>query len=374
MSTFLSTTAISKLHGLVAKPLVFDFLISQDYLFYKDRRYHLTDKGKQYGHLHDSGSGSWVVWDQDKFFAILNTFRLSLQEASTLSNDFREDNLDELAAAYGLITAPDVYNLLVDEGYIYYECENKEHMDLYQLTNKGRQHCSVISNNDSDQLVWEESHISDVLSRLKLQLIQDSNKYFKLYHMTHIDNLSNIMAQGLFSHNSIASYNDISNSEVNRRREAEEPVFNRPIHDYVPLYFNVRNAMLYTVQLDYKDRVIILELNPTVCLLKNVIFTYKNAACSSALFYQYVQEFIADNRWPAINQSSWSSAIDVADVRQSMMSECLVLDHIKTSYIRAVHCMNLTVGQEALSIVNAVDNNDVETVFTNSGLFFASHQ
>src|SRR5690625_285750 len=70
-----------------------------------------------------------------------------------------------------------------------------------------------------------------------------------LYHITHKDNLNNILQNGLESHNVARERHmikvDIADNVVNDRRKRKELIYNRSLHDYVPLYFNPKNPMLY---------------------------------------------------------------------------------------------------------------------------------
>lgn len=366
MPEYLSTTALSKLCGLKAKPLVFDFLIANDYLSYEEGRYKLTSKGLQYGHIRNGTSGGeWVVWDEEKLIPILKDFKLSLTQIS--SNDPlclpRQDNLYSLADAYGLDEQAVVYSFLLSEGYLCPQASDSH----YTLTTKGLEYCRIFSDGTYEHVVWDEEKLGPILVSLKFRIIEQSNIPFTFYHMTHIDNLPEIMSKGLFSHDSVGSYHDISNVSVNSRRQGKEPVFHRAIHSYVPLYFNIKNAMLYAVQSSYPDRVIILELYTGVCLSKNVLFTYNNAACSNAVFYSSVQKFIDANIWGRIQQRYWGDDIEV---KQEMMSECLVLDHIDFRSIKNIHCNSEKTAQEAYDIVEKSSENNVKTVYAASNLFF----
>lgn len=80
-----------------------------------------------------------------------------------------------------------------------------------------------------------------------------------IFHMTHIENLQSIFEHGLLPHNNLYKKQDISNIEVNCRRRRLDPIYKRSLHDYVPFYFNPRNAMLYSVQSKYKDEIVILK-------------------------------------------------------------------------------------------------------------------
>ena len=87
-------------------------------------------------------------------------------------------------------------------------------------------------------------------------------------HMTHIDNLAGILANGLLAHNNDHQQVDISNQAVNSRRSKPEPVYNKSIHDYVPFYFNSKNAMLYRNQKHFTHGLIILGFNKNILIIQ----------------------------------------------------------------------------------------------------------
>lgn len=103
-------------------------------------------------------------------------------------------------------------------------------------------------------------------------------------HMTHIDNLSSILDNGLISHNNPYCKRDISNQGVNARRERIEPIYSKKIHDYVPFYMNIRNPMLYVVQKQQGDDIVILGYSPDILFEKNILFTDRNAATNAVRF------------------------------------------------------------------------------------------
>lgn len=372
MPEYLSTTALSKICGLKAKPLVFDFLITNDYLSYEEGRYKLTSKGLQYGHIRNGTSGGeWVVWNEEKLIPILEIFKLSLTQIPS-SDPLclpRQDNLYSLADAYGLDEQAVVYSFLLSEGYLCPQASDSYSYSYYTLTTKGLEYCRIFSDGTYEHVVWDEEKLGSILVSLKSKIIEQSNIPFTFYHMTHIDNLPDIMSKGLFSHDSVGSYHDISNVAVNSRRQGKEPIFHRAIHSYVPLYFNVKNAMLYAVQSSHPDRVVILEFYTGVCLSKNVLFTYNNAACSNAIFYSSVQKFIDANIWGRIQQRYWGDDIEI---KQEMMSECLVLNHIDFRFIKNIYCYSEKTAQEAYDIVEKSSENNVKTVYTDTArnLFF----
>ena len=70
-----------------------------------------------------------------------------------------------------------------------------------------------------------------------------------IFHMSHIDNVESILKNGLFAHDNKFKKVDISDCDVNSRRSRIEPVYKKPIHSYVPFYFNPKN---YKYVVSYK--------------------------------------------------------------------------------------------------------------------------
>ena len=92
--------------------------------------------------------------------------------------------------------------------------------------------------------------ISVIIIPIKIMGAIMTNQFFldkmsEIFHMTDYNNLKNILLHGLHNHYNTYKQVDISNQEVNARREKVECIYGHKIHDYVPFYFNPRNAMLY---------------------------------------------------------------------------------------------------------------------------------
>ena len=64
----------------------------------------------------------------------------------------------------------------------------------------------------------------------------------EIFHMTDRNNLQNILLHGLHNH-----YNTYKQVDIRSMQGAKkvECIYGHKIHDYVPFYFNPRNAMLY---------------------------------------------------------------------------------------------------------------------------------
>lgn len=160
---------------------------------------------------------------------------------------------------------------------------------------------------------------------------------FRLYHMTHITNCASILRTGLMSHRSAPKYRDISNSGVNAHRGAITAQGGLSLHDYVPLYFNPRNAMLYQVQQEHPQQIVILEVSALVCRQDGVLYSEGNAAASDS---RIVSTLAAANAfdWPRIRCENWvEGRIRNLDTKRMMMSECLVPRRIAPEHIVGLH-------------------------------------
>lgn len=183
-----------------------------------------------------------------------------------------------------------------------------------------------------------------------------------IYHMTHIDNLSNILYSGLLSHGNTLNNIDISNQDVNNRRSANDPVYNRPIHSYVPFYFNPRNAMLYSRK-EIQDHLVIIAVDRTLIYQNNSLFTDGNAAVHTTKFYKDLN-YIQTLDWNCINSRSWN---EFPDGKRTKMAETLVFNNVPSIYIKKLYCKNYHLKQYIESLLSSHSNIKVEV---NKDLFF----
>ena len=207
------------------------------------------------------------------------------------------------------------------------------------------------------------SYNNSVLNKIPLK-----NGY--IYHMTHIEHLPSILAHGLLSHNNPYKKHDISNKSANDKRERIEPIHNRSVHEYVPFYFNPRNAMLFVVQKEQGDNIVLLEIKKEILLLNGVIFTNGNAAAQSLGFADDINDLL-DTRfinWNEVFATSWNDANENVknEKKFKMMAEVLVPDMVPSAMIAGIVCQNSSVCEKVAGILN---NNSIN-ISWNSSLFF----
>lgn len=155
-----------------------------------------------------------------------------------------------------------------------------------------------------------------------------------LDHMTHIDNLDSIMKYGLLAHNNPYKQIDISNQDVNSRRDHRENIYGRKVHDYVPFYFNPRNAMMYK---NRNENIVILAFDTSLIYKDNIVFTNKNASTDSVKYFKDINGLSKLN-WNYIWRDSWNDDVDSYCVKQTMMAEVLVYQEVSIKYLKAIIC------------------------------------
>ena len=180
-----------------------------------------------------------------------------------------------------------------------------------------------------------------------------------LDHITHIDNLPSIFARGLLPFNEVKYIirQDISIPTVQDRRERLEPIFHRSIHDYVPLYFNVRNPMLYS-RIDMQESIVVLELSVDVLSKPNILFTDGNAAVRTYAQYNTTTSFYSNLKdldklnWDCIWDEYWNNYPDGKRIR---CAEVLIPDKIETQFINKIHVYPRTLKSSMSMICNIAE-------------------
>ena len=200
---------------------------------------------------------------------------------------------------------------------------------------------------------------------LKESLLDQLN--FRLFHMTHINNLESILEKGIFSHNKApADYFDISDPNVNSRRKRDERIHKKSLHDYTVLYFNSRNAMLYRIQHKYKGDIVLIEISKRVCLSNYTIFTEGNAASEKSKIV-YCPSDVKKFDWTNIRSRNWvMDGVENTKKKQLMQSECLVYNHIDINDLISIHIK----GQISSKLKTILANVNHPGIHTNSDLFF----
>jgi len=162
---------------------------------------------------------------------------------------------------------------------------------------------------------------------------------FSLWHMTHLSNVPSILQIGLLSHHCVQSagiaYHDISDQSVQHWREGLEPVYKRRIHEYVPLYINPRNAMLYK-RFEMQHEICFVEIDRSVVLSKKCVVADGNAAARDTNYFRPL-EGLPKLDWQLLRRGTW---YDDKEAKRKMCAEVLVPDEIAPRDFLSIRCYN----------------------------------
>jgi hypothetical protein len=188
---------------------------------------------------------------------------------------------------------------------------------------------------------------------------------FPLEHITHIDNLVNILKYGLLSH-TIAFKNgltqvDISEQDINLNRKfIKDKIYYKSLHEYAPLFFNALNPMLYKRK-ELIDKLCVLRFNRSLISQIGVIFTDGNAAHSNTKFYQHENDLIKLD-WYCIYETIYWNSIE--DGKRIRMAEVLVPDSVDIKYLYEIVVFSDATKLEVENLIsNSININVILTEF-----------
>lgn len=209
----------------------------------------------------------------------------------------------------------------------------------YRLTTEGEQYGDYLEDEYGNIFIgWNKYLLDFQTEKLKFALLD--RLHIRLFHMTHIDNVNHILEKGLLSHSKVDKYTNISDRNVNSLRDRTEHYHDSKIHDYVPFYFNPRNAMLYRMQKEHHSNIIILEIDKKIIIKDYTLFSKGNAARKDSSLISCKYDLL-EFPWSDIYAKSWSENGVINDDKKSLMqSECLISDHVPVDMIKTIHCKN----------------------------------
>jgi len=168
-----------------------------------------------------------------------------------------------------------------------------------------------------------------------------------LYHLTHKSNINNIMKHGLMNHNRARSTGamnmDISLQSAQDRR--------KHLHDFVPLFFNPKNPMLYKLR-DQQDDLVIIEIEVSCIIDKCFRITDGNAASPRTIQFPNSLDSLNRLPWNVINDYSWSQHEDGSRKRAA---EVLVEPVISKVHFNRLICYSHETQRELEQYGKTVD-------------------
>lgn len=163
-----------------------------------------------------------------------------------------------------------------------------------------------------------------------------------IYYITHIDNLRSILDKGILCHKRIEEekiqFTPIYDAEIVERRKNTKTPNNKTLWDFVNLYFQPRNAMLYRVAFfsgKNIDDIIIIGVKSGILPRSDILVTTGNAASpySNILYPSEVKNSIKNIR-EQVDKEWWASE---DGSKRELMAECLVPNKVSPDNIEEIY-------------------------------------
>jgi len=208
-------------------------------------------------------------------------------------------------------------------------------------------------------LWWKKQHAKIQQSREKIKkdresiikkeckVIQSDALTTKFYNLSPLKNLESILEKGMLCHRLLEEdkniqYENIANSEIMDNRKAKFIKYNKTLQDFANLYFNARNAMMYSVTRDDKTKEntsseyavieIEIDIRKSHCDAP-VIITDINAARKASIFY--------DAQWLSLETFEKIKDCALQDYfegnKAETQAECLIENKVSPSYFKRIH-------------------------------------
>lgn len=189
-------------------------------------------------------------------------------------------------------------------------------------------------------------------------------------HMTHLNNLPAIITAGeLCSYSQMRgrTYQNIANEDVQAGRAAKTvPPTNRPLHDFVPLYFGFKTPMV-AVNKDKNEELVFLRFSLEILTTPGVVITDGNARSNVTKFRSYTQIddlSIVDAK--AVNIVKYAHD---GELKRKKQAEILVPDKLPFSQVFDIICFSEAARTKALAILDGFGIN--KPVYVNPGWYFS---
>lgn len=179
----------------------------------------------------------------------------------------------------------------------------------------------------------------------------------ELHYIAAIVNIPSIIQRGIVCHTAAerlsSGHVSVASVEVQSRRASRRIPGGLRLHEYVNLYLNARNAMLFRLlnNHDLEHRVpakdlAVLRVDPTVLDLPGVVITDINAAADVEPRWHSVPEGLPALDRAEIHAQSWNHSDPTQKRRhmQRMMAEVLVPHRVQPRHIAGCYVVSAEVA------------------------------
>ena len=193
-----------------------------------------------------------------------------------------------------------------------------------------------------------------------------------LFYITHIDNVPSIISNGILSHNSVEDakleHTPVYDHAIISNRKKMETGAGKSLWEYVNLYFQPRNPMLYQVLIKNSiDCIVMIAVKKSVIETLGVFICDGNAASVDTRFYSNNKfSVIEPEILKQIKIKYWKSH---DSSKRKIMAECLVPEKVPSHLIEAIYVGNRNAADKITKSVPSLSSSNI-SVISEPGLFF----
>jgi len=162
-----------------------------------------------------------------------------------------------------------------------------------------------------------------------------------LYHISPIENLQSILREGIFSYAEVQRrgipFTPIYNASIVETRQQRTAPDGKSLWHFANLYFQPRNAMLYRVVKERKEKgVIVLALKPQVLEIASFISVGNADSPLSVILPkdEGLRTLQEKEIWECLQREWWAQE---DGSKRLMMSECLIPERVPPEYIQTIY-------------------------------------
>jgi hypothetical protein len=195
----------------------------------------------------------------------------------------------------------------------------------------------------------------------------------ELYFITPIENIPSIFQHGIMSHNKIKasklSHKSVAHGDVQKRRDDKViPGGKCKLHDYVNLYFNPRNSMMYSRK-DLHEELCVLSINADVLTQQGIIVSDGNASSNYARFFDTAEGIKSLDKDSVFTENWWDpNHYEMCRKRSAACAEALVPDQLSPDRIIGIYVSGEDARAKVKSIIPSI-HVDIP-IIVNGKMFF----
>lgn len=177
----------------------------------------------------------------------------------------------------------------------------------------------------------------------------------ELHYISPVANVRSILHRGILSHrrSQRLPHTTVAAEEIQERRRAKRVPGGRLLHEYVNLYLNGRNVMMYRVLREHADiQVVLLGIDPAVIQLPDVVISSCNASSDYARFDTPAEGLTQIDR-ERLFAEYWTHGDDLIETirhRSEMCAEVLVPDAVDAMHVRRIYVPDDGIGAAAAAV------------------------